>query len=399
MCFFRSSIPGSDSEVQTVADTPGVAIVAEQGVGSDDAVYAVSQYQLMWRRLKRHRLAITGLVMLGLLYAIGIFAGFVAPYDTEHRDTTKLKAPPQRIRFISTEGFHLRPFVYGYTFEEDPVTWRKIYKPDPNLRYPIHFFSRGVPYEFWGLFDTDLHLFGVREGHIFLFGTDELGRDLFSRLMYGMRVSLSIGLIGVALSFLLGLSIGGISGYFGGAVDYVTQRVIEFIRSIPVLPLWMALAAALPPNWPAMRVYFGITIIVSLIGWTGLARVVRSKLLSLRNEDFVTAAVVSNATTYGIIFRHLVPSFLSYVIVNLTLSIPGMILAETALSFLGLGLRPPAVSLGVLLNQAQNLNVIVLTPWLLLPGLFIVIIVLAFNFVGDGLRDAADPYSTRFTRS
>ena len=265
-------------------------------------------------------------------------------------------------RHFGAGGLLPRPFVYAYTAGEDPVTWRKIYLEDEEVRYPIRWFVHGEEYRFWGLFKTRLYLFGVDDGYVFLLGTDILGRDVFSRIMYGTRISLSIGLIGVALSFILGLSIGGFSGYFGGFADAVVQRSIDFLRSLPVLPVWMALAAALPANWPTIRVYFGITVIVSLIGWTGLARVVRSKLLSLRHEDFVMAAVVAGARSGKIISRHLIPGFLSYEIVSLTLAVPNMILSETALSFLGLGLRPPVVSWGVLLSEAQNLHAIALAP-------------------------------------
>ena len=356
--------------------------------------YVASQYRLMWRRLVKHRLAIVGGAVLAVLYVIAIFCEFIAPYDPSTKNTDLLTAPPQRIHFFGAGDFSLRPFVYAYISREDPVTWRKIYLEDKETRYPIRWFVSGEEYRFWGLFKTQVHLFGVDDGYVFLLGTDTLGRDVFSRIMYGTRISLSIGLIGVALSFILGLSIGGVSGYFGGFADAVVQRSIDFLRSLPVLPVWMALAAALPANWPTIRVYFGITVIVSLIGWTGLARVVRSKLLSLRHEEFVMAAVVAGAPSGKIISRHLIPGFLSYVIVSLTLAVPNMILSETALSFLGLGLRPPVVSWGVLLSEAQNLHAIALAPWLLLPGLFIIVTVLAFSFVGDGLRDAADPYST-----
>ena len=357
--------------------------------------YVASQYRLMWRRLTRHRLAIVGGVVLGVLYVVAIFCEFIAPYDPSTKNTELLTAPPQRIHFFGAGGFSPRPFVYAFTVGEDPVTWRKIYEEDTEVRFPIRWFVRAEEYRFWGVFKTRLHLFGVDEGgYVFLLGTDTLGRDVFSRIMYGTRISLSIGLIGVALSFILGLTIGGVSGYFGGFADAVVQRSIDFLRSLPVLPVWMALAAALPANWPTIRVYFGITVIVSLIGWTGLARVVRSKLLSLRHEDFVMAAVVAGARPGKIISRHLIPGFLSYVIVSLTLAVPNMILSETALSFLGLGLRPPVVSWGVLLSEAQNLHAIALAPWLLLPGVFIIVAVLAFSFVGDGLRDAADPYAT-----
>ena len=258
------------------------------------------------------------------------------------------------------------------------------------------FFVHGEPYKLWGLIPTrraPVRRRPATDATLFLLGTDRLGRDMFSRLVYGTRISTSIGLVGVALSFVLGILIGGVSGYYGGAVDNVIQRVIEFLRSIPTIPLWMGLSAALPPHWSPVKVYFGITVILSLIGWTGLARVVRGRFLSLREEDFVMAARLVGASESRIILRHLVPSFLSHIIASLTLSIPGMILSETALSFLGLGLRPPAVSWGVLLQEAQNLRSVALAPWLLTPGLAVVITVLSFNFMGDGLRDAADPYS------
>ena len=369
--------------------------VAARDDAANESYYVASQWQLIRRKFARHKLAKAGLVVLAALYFVSIFAEFFATQDIAKRDTDHIYAPPQRIRFVSEQGFSPRPFVYAFTVGEDPVTWRKIYEEDTEVRFPIRWFVRAEEYRFWGLFKTRLHLFGVDEGgYVFLLGTDTLGRDVFSRIMYGTRISLSIGLIGVALSFILGLTIGGVSGYFGGFADAVVQRSIDFLRSLPVLPVWMALAAALPANWPTIRVYFGITVIVSLIGWTGLARVVRSKLLSLRHEDFVMAAVVAGARPGKIISRHLIPGFLSYVIVSLTLAVPNMILSETALSFLGLGLRPPVVSWGVLLSEAQNLHAIALAPWLLLPGLFIIVAVLAFSFVGDGLRDAADPYAT-----
>ncbi len=352
-----------------------------------------TQWQLIWRQFTKHRLALIGLVVLAVLYFIGVlFPEFFAPHSPNERFESYL--PPQRIRFFDADGnFHLRPFVYGWQEELDMATWRTIYTPDETEIYPIQFFVQGTPYRLWGTFESGLRFMGVEEGgRLCLWGTDNLGRDVFSRTIYAMRISLTIGLVGVGISLLLGLTIGGISGLVGGAVDNAIQRFIEVIMSIPTIPLWMALAAAVPRQWSALQVYFAITIILSFVGWTGLARVVRSKFISLREMDFVMAAQGYNASQTTIISQHLVPNFLSYVFVNLTLAIPDMILAETALSFLGLGLRPPVVSLGVLLSRAQDLRTVSMHPWLLIPGAVVVIVVLAFNFVGDGLRDAADPY-------
>ena len=285
--------------------------------------------------------------------------------------------------------------MYGLEREVDLETLRKIYHEDTSQIFPLKLFVRGNPYQFWNLFETDLHLFGIgnEDGTAFLLGTDRLGRDVLSRVIYGARISLSIGLVGVFLALVLGMALGGASGYYGGSTDNIIQRLIELLRSFPTIPLWMALSAALPPEWPPLRIYFGITVILSLIGWTGLARVVRGKLLSLREEDFATAARLAGASETRVIGRHLLPGFMSHIIVTITLAIPGMILAETALSFLGLGLRPPVTSWGVLLQEAQNVRTVALHPWLMLPVLFVIVAVLAFNFVGDGLRDAADPYS------
>ena len=356
-----------------------------------EALFIASQWQLMWRKLKRHRFAMGGGILLLCLYLIALFAEFFGTQSVTRRDEDLINAPPQRIRFID-QGKLRAPFVYGLQVSEDPVTWRRIYTPDREQVHPIRFLVRGDRYKMWGLVESDLHLIGIAEGPLALFGTDPLGRDLMSRTIAAMRISLSIGLIGVALSFILGCLLGGISGFFGGPVDMAIQRIIDFLVSIPTLPLWMALSAALPPEWPQLRIYFGITVILSLFGWPGLARTVRSKLIASREEDFVMAARIAGTGELKTIVSHLLPSFLSYLIVNVTLAIPGMILGETGLSFIGLGLRPPTVSWGVLLQDAQNIRTLYHTPWLLMPGVFVIVVVLSFNFLGDGLRDAADPY-------
>jgi len=362
-------------------------------ISAKERFYVASQWQLMWRKFIKHKLAISGGVILVVFYIVAIFCEFFSTQDIYKRHTKYIYCPPQRIHFFDERrNFHLRPFVYGVKRTMDPKTWRRIYVEDKAKKYSIYFFVHGDSYKLWNLFSADIHLFGVKDGTIFLFGTDALGRDLFSRNLYAARISLSIGLVGVAISFILGSILGGISGYYGGVADMVIQRVIDFLICLPTVPLWMALAAALPPEWPVIKTYFGITIILSFIGWCGLARVVRGKLLELREEDFPMAAKIAGATDGRVITRHLLPSFLSYLIVNLTLSIPRMILGETSLSFLGLGIRPPAVSWGTLLYDAQNFRTVAQNPWILIPGLFVIITVLAFNFLGDGLRDAADPY-------
>lgn len=366
---------------------PGLKEMNEE---ETEKYYAASQSQLIWRKFRKHKVAIFSAVLLILLYTSTFVADFIGPYPVNER-TIYRYAPPQALRISSPGYFGLH--VYGIKGVRDPETLKTVFTEDPNIKYPVGFFVRGSEYHLFGLIPTDVHLFGVQEGGtIFLFGTDELGRDVFTRVFAALRISLFIGLVGVFLSFVIGVVLGAISGFFGGTVDMIIQRLIDFILSIPTIPLWMALSASLPPEWPSTRVFFGITIILSLIGWSGIARIVRGKFLELREEDFVTAALVSGASNSRIIFRHMVPSFSSYLIVQITLSIPSMILGETSLSFLGLGIRSPAVSLGTLLIDAQNIRVVALYPWLLIPAIFLIVIVLAFNFLGDGIRDSADPY-------
>ena len=364
---------------------------------AETGLYTASQWQLMWWRFSRHRVAVASLALLVLAYATALFAEAVSPHDPNRFSSSWVLAPPMRLHFARPDGsFELRPFVYGLTSARDEETLAMIVVPDETQVHPIRFWVKGDPYTLWGWFDSDIHLFGIdawEEQPLFLMGADDLGRDLFSRIMFGARISLSIGLLGVGLSLLFGVVLGGISGYYGGLIDVIIQRIIELLRSLPTIPLWLTLVVILPPHWSALRIYFGITLILSLIGWTGMARVVRGRFLALREEDFIMAARLANAPQMRIIMRHMVPSFMSHLIAQMTLAVPGMILGETALSFLGLGLQPPVVSWGVLLQGAQNLRSVVLAPWLLLPGLFVVAVVLAFNFAGDGLRDAADPYA------
>jgi peptide/nickel transport system permease protein len=363
----------------------------------EEKIYVAPYWKLMWWRFRKHKMALISVGVLALFYFVGIFCEFVAPYDPNGYFVKYKLAPPSKVHIRDADGNLHWPFVYRIVQARDPETMRNIYTEDTEIRYPVRFFVRGTPYEMWGLLKMDWHLFGLsvpqEEQGIFLAGADRLGRDMLSRLCFGARISLSIGLVGVFLSLTLGIVLGGISGYYGGRLDTLIQRVIEFIRSIPAIPMWMALSAALPPDWPIIRIYFGITVILSLIGWTWMARVVRGRFLALREEDFVMAARLAGSSERRVILRHMVPSFLSYIIASLTLAIPDMILAETGLSFLGLGLRAPAISWGVLLQEAQNVRSLALAPWVLSPALFVVVAVLAFNFVGDGLRDAADPYA------
>ncbi len=355
--------------------------------------YSASQWQLIWWRFRRHRLAMTGALVLLAMALTGLFASFLAPYSGSTRNTEYLLGPPQFIRFWDDRGFSLRPFVHGVTTARDPETLRRMPTIDPETRWYLQFFVAGEPYRLLGLVETDIHLFGVEQGWVHFFGTDELGRDLFSRTMFATGTSLSIGVLGVLIAFVLALFIGGIAGYAGGALDYGIQRLTEIVRVIPVIPLYMGLAAAFPSNWSSIQVYFAMTLILGLVGWPTLARRIRGQLLSLRDEDYVVAARLAGARPNRIVTRHMLPAFTSYIIVDLVISFPYMLLSETALSFVGLGLRPPAISWGVLLQEAQNIRTIAQAPWLFIPAAFVALAVLAFTVVGDGLRDAADPYT------
>lgn len=384
--------PVADPLPHYVSDAQFDPYSVDRMTPAQERFYLASEWRMMWWKLRRHRIAVLSGAVLFAMYISILFCEFLAPYDLDARNADFIYAPPQRVR-IFDNGWVVSPFVYGYDYRLDMNTLKRVYTPNPNKREPLRFFCHGSKYRFWGLFNADIHLVcPARGGHLFLAGTDRLGRDLLSRMIYGARLSLTVGLFGVAVSFTLGILIGGIAGYYGGWTDILIQRGIEVIQSFPHLPLWMALSAILPVSWSPILVYIGITLILGMIEWTHLARAVRSKLLSLREEDFCTAAVLMGAKPARIIRRHLLPSFMSHLIASATLMIPGMILGETALSFLGLGLRPPMTSWGVLLNEAQNINVVALYPWLMLPVACVIVTVLAFNFFGDGLRDAADPY-------
>ena len=376
----------------TSAPFPGPSSVAD---AREQRVFVASQWQLMWWRFRKHKVAVaSGLVVIAF-YAAVLGADFLAYADPDASEAQRSLMPPQRVYWF--DGWRFSPYVYAVKGARDPQSFKRVYRADPSQKIPIRFFAEGFEYRVLGLIPTTRHLIGVEGGldaaqTVFLLGTDVQGRDLWSRLMYGTRISLTIGLFGVTVSLVLGVVLGGLSGFYGGVADTVIQRTIEILRSIPTIPLWMGLAAALPRDWSVLQVYFAITIIISLLGWTDLARVVRGRFLAMREEDFVVSARLVGCSQMRTIFVHMVPSFMSHIIAATTLALPAMIISETALSFLGLGLRPPAISWGVLLQQAQNVQTVAISPWLMMPAVPVIIAVMAFNFLGDGLRDAADPY-------
>jgi peptide/nickel transport system permease protein len=385
-------------EDAAVVEMPVDATVVAGSSIAEERVSVASQWQLMWWRFRKHKLAMISAVVVIIFYSAIVLADFLAYADPEVSDAQRGLIAPQPIVWFDPDTGGFFPHVPGLVGKRDPLTFKRVYAIDPSVKVPITFFAPGFEYKLLGFIPMNRHLIGPGDGSaaeqsIFIIGTDIQGRDMWSRLMYATRISLTIGLVSVAVSLVLGVVLGGLSGYFGGWLDTIVQRVIEILRSIPTIPLWMGLAAAVPQDWSVLQVYFVITIIISLIGWTELARVVRGKFLSLREEDFVMAAELSGCSQVRIIFIHMVPLFLSHIIAATTLALPAMIISETSLSFLGLGMRPPAISWGVLLQQAQNVQTVAISPWLLLPAVPVIIVILAFNFLGDGLRDAADPYN------
>jgi peptide/nickel transport system permease protein len=378
------------------ARAPAVGAPGALPAVPESRMQVAGQWQLVWWRFRRHRLALASGGVVILIYLVAIFCEFLAPFPQDYYKAQYPFAPPQRLHFFQAteDGWAFAPYVNGYSIETDPVSFRRSFAVDEEKVLPVGFFVPGAPYKLFGLIPAEVRLIGPLDPRdpMYLSGADRLGRDVFSRTIYGTRISMSIGLVGVVLSLTLGIVLGGVSGFFGGVADTLIQRTIELLQSIPVIPLWMGLAAAIPQDWTPLQVYFAITVILSLIGWTSLGREVRGKFMGMKQEDFVTSARLDGSSELHIIFKHLVPSFTSHIIASITLAIPAMILAETALSFLGIGLRPPAVSWGVLLQEAQNVRAVASAPWLFLPGVAIVVTVLSMNFLGDGLIDAADPY-------
>ncbi len=380
--------------MQADISQPVIPKAEERTIPSDDNLNleVATQWRLMWWKFRKHRMAMVGAIVVLSYYFVAIFAEFFAPFATDHYNQKYVYAPPQQINLVR-DG-QLSPFVYGYKFTRDPKSFKPTWSVDESKIIPIGFFVQGEPYKILGLIDTNIHLIGPinPDDPFYFLGADKSGRDILSRIIYSSRISLSVGLVGVFISLIIGVLVGGLSGLIGGRIDTFLQRVIEIVMSIPMLPILVAIAAFVPIDWPALQVYFIITILLAFTGWTGMARVVRSKFLALREEDFIMAARLDGTPTRRLILRHMLPSFASHIIASLTLALPGMILGETALSFLGVGLRPPVVSWGVMLQDAQQVAVIAISPWLLFPALAVIIVVLAFNFLGDGLRDAADPY-------
>jgi peptide/nickel transport system permease protein len=365
---------------------------------SSSRLAVASQWQLVWWAFKRHQLAMAGLIVTAALYLVAVVPGFFAVNDPSKQNVRTAFHPPQALHLIDTAddgSWSLRPYIHPYVLKRDPKTLASLYEEDRGRKVYLQFLGEGYEYSVLGLFDSRIHLFASQEARqpLFFFGADRLGRCVFSRIMVGTQISLSVGLVGVFLALTIGIVLGGISGYYGGRIDFVIQRVIELVLSLPTIPIWLAASAAVPQNWPATLNYFMITLILSLTGWAQLARVVRGRFLSLRTEEFVTAARLDGASEGRIIFRHMLPSFSSHIIASISLAIPAMILAETSLSFLGLGLQPPTISWGVLLREAQNIRSIATAPWLFAPGAAVVVAVIALNFLGDGLRDASDPYN------
>jgi peptide/nickel transport system permease protein len=390
-----SGVPGGPRPhtPHLVSKEPWDPYVSEKLTAEQERYYMAGQWKLMWWRFRRHRPAVVSAFFLILMYLSTFISEWIAPYDLNTRHVAHTFSPPQAVHLFH-DGSLQWPFVYGTKMERDPETLQRVYTDDHSKRQSLRYFCSGEGYEFWGVIPSHFHFVCPPEGGtFFLLGTDRLGRDMFSRIVYAARVSLTIGVIGIVLSFTLALILGGLAGYYGGWIDNIVQRLTEIIRSFPHLPLWLALSAALPVTWSPLLVYFGITLILALLDWPSLGRAVRSKLLSLREEDYAVAAALMGAKPKRIIGRHLLPGFMSHLIASATLSIPSMILAETALSFLGLGLRPPITSWGVLLNEATDINVVAVNWWLMLPVVPVILVILAYQFMGDGMRDAADPYA------